>query len=453
MVRIIRLLAAVLIVLGVGILVAPSSPAASQGGILVVQVEGALDPPNSSLIRNAINRANKEKFTAVILQINSGRTLGVTPNAIVRDIQKSAVPIVAWIGPTGSEAGGGMTLIVEAAHIAFAAPDSSIGSAVPVRVDQPDASSTLKVRKELEKLATARDRDPAGAALFTNNSVSASAAARSGAIDGVRPTLGEAIVTLNGKTVTTSVGEVKLSTAKVIGEGRDRRRQPNQEVVFDSLGIDGQLSHALFSPSLAYFLLVAGLALIVFEFFAASVGFAALVGAGAVIGAAYGFDVLPINIWAVAVLAVSAFAFAVDAQVGGLGFWTGLGTVSLAVGSIFLYGGDSALRPAWWLLGLIMVGTWVFYVFAIPPFLRARFSSPTVGREALIGEMGVAQAEINPEGVVEVRGARWRAITNRATPVTVGDPVRVVAVLGFVLEVEPEEGGAQDYREKRSRSK
>jgi membrane-bound serine protease (ClpP class) len=105
------------------------------------------------------------------------------------------------------------------------------------------------------------------------------------------------------------------------------------------------------------------------------------------------------------------------------------------------------------LLALIIAGVGVFYVFAIPPFLRARFSSPTVGREALIGEMGAALTEVNPEGVVEVRDARWRAITNRATPVTVGDRIRVTAVLGFVLEVEPEEGGAQDYREKRSRRK
>jgi hypothetical protein len=30
----------------------------------------------------------------------------------------------------------------------------------------------------------------------------------------------------------------------------------------------------------------------------------------------------------------------------------------------------------------------------------------------------------------------------------VGDPVRVVAIEGLVLEVEPEEGGARDYRER-----
>jgi membrane-bound serine protease (ClpP class) len=30
-----------------------------------------------------------------------------------------------------------------------------------------------------------------------------------------------------------------------------------------------------------------------------------------------------------------------------------------------------------------------------------------------------------------------------------GDPVRVVAIEGLYLEIEPEEGGARDYREMR----
>ena len=45
--------------------------------------------------------------------------------------------------------------------------------------------------------------------------------------------------------------------------------------------------------------------------------------------------------------------------------------------------------------------------------------------------------------------AQWRARTNRATPVAAGEPVRVVAIDGVTLEVEPLEGAARDYRERR----
>jgi membrane-bound serine protease (ClpP class) len=70
----------------------------------------------------------------------------------------------------------------------------------------------------------------------------------------------------------------------------------------------------------------------------------------------------------------------------------------------------------------------------------------------MIGEDGVAEVPVDPDGVVLIRGARWRARTNRATPIEAGDPVRVVAVEGLVLEVEPPEGGAVDYRD-RARSR
>ena len=60
--------------------------------------------------------------------------------------------------------------------------------------------------------------------------------------------------------------------------------------------------------------------------------------------------------------------------------------------------------------------------------------------------------DISPDGVVLLRGARWRARTNRATPISAGDPIRVVEVDGLVLEVEPPEGAARDYREPRNKA-
>ncbi|HEY8215555.1 MAG TPA: NfeD family protein [Acidimicrobiia bacterium] len=448
--RLIRVIAGLALLGAAVFLLAPDARAAPPGrrGILVVQVEGAIDPPNANLVSDAISRANDDRLTAVVLQIDSSRTVNTSVDDLVRVVRRSRVPVVAWVGPPGADASGGATLLVEAAHAAFAAPGSDVGAARPVQLDDPSASSSAEVRAALRRLARVNGRDPDAAARLTNHARSAAAAASTGAVDGVRPTLGETIVRLDGTTVRTAAGDVHLSTAKVIGKGRDRRRQPNQDVVFDSLGIGGQVEHALLGPALAYFLFVAGLALIVFEFFAASVGFAAAAGGVCIIGAGYGFAGLPVRWWAIALLLVSAVGFAIDAQAGGLGTWTAIGGASLVAGTIFLYGGDAELRPAWWLLALVVIGVTLFYVFAIPPFIRARFSTPTIGREGMIGEMGIAAAPIDPDGVVEIRDARWRARTNRATPIPAGDPVRVIAVDGVVLEVEPETGGARDYRDR-----
>ena len=403
----------------------------------MVQVDGLLDAPNVTMMTDAIERANRDRLTRLLLQIDSrGAIIGV--DNVVRAIDESRVPVVVWVGPSGGEATGGAALVAEAAHVVFVSNGSRIGSADPVRLDEPGVSSVAQVTERLAALAEARGRDPQGARVLARRSLSSRDAARRGATDGVRPTVGEAIVTLDNTTVRTAAGDVELSTAKVVGEGRDRRRQANQEVVFDNLGLGGRLQHTLISPSTAYFLFAAGLGLIVFEFFAASVGIAGVAGAVAVVGAMYGFSHLPVHWWAVALLLLSALGFAVDAQAGALGFWTGFGAVTLVAGSVTLFGGDAELRPAWWLVGLVCAVVVLYYVFAVPPFLRSRYSTPTIGREQMIGERGTAEVTIDADGVVVVRGARWRAHTHRVTPIDRGDSVRVVAVRGLILEVEPD---------------
>jgi membrane-bound serine protease (ClpP class) len=88
----------------------------------------------------------------------------------------------------------------------------------------------------------------------------------------------------------------------------------------------------------------------------------------------------------------------------------------------------------------------LFMVAGMPSMVRARFATPTIGRESMVGEVGAALVDVSPEGTVEVRGAPWRARTNRATPIAAGDPVRVVGIDGLLLEVEPPDGAAKDYR-------
>ena len=67
----------------------------------------------------------------------------------------------------------------------------------------------------------------------------------------------------------------------------------------------------------------------------------------------------------------------------------------------------------------------------------------------MIGARGTAIDDISPEGSVRVHDAAWRARTNRATPIPRGAEINVVAIDGVTLEVEPLEGAAKDYRERR----
>ena len=54
----------------------------------------------------------------------------------------------------------------------------------------------------------------------------------------------------------------------------------------------------------------------------------------------------------------------------------------------------------------------------------------------MIGEIGVAIADLRPNGKIKVRGEIWNAAST--SPVASGERVRIVRVHGLHAEVEPE---------------
>ena len=154
-----------------------------------------------------------------------------------------------------------------------------------------------------------------------------------------------------------------------------------------------------------------------------------------------------------ALILAAMLAFAVDVQVGVPRFWTGVGIVLTIIGSLWLFEPlpGVTLRPSWITLLAGIGGIVLAFVVGMPSMVRTRFATPTIGREWMIGELGEVVEAVDPDGVVSVGSARWRARTNRATPVAAGEQVRVVAIDGVTLEVEPLEGAARDHRERRAR--
>jgi membrane-bound serine protease (ClpP class) len=146
-------------------------------------------------------------------------------------------------------------------------------------------------------------------------------------------------------------------------------------------------------------------------------------------------------------------AFAIDVQVGIPRLWTGVGIVLFIIGAWYLYEpvAGNSLRLGWITLVVGVIGVMLAFIVGMPSMVRTRFATPTIGREWMIGHEGTATTSIDPDGVALVAGARWRARTNRATPIPAGANLKVVSIDGVTLEVEPEEGAARDYRERRAR--
>jgi len=402
---------------------AQQSPAPTEGtpadpGVIdVVKVEGLIDPVMADFMTRSVDEAARFGSIGLVLQVDS-------PGSVLRDdalvalvdtVRTSPVPVSVWVGPSGGEARGAAAVLAGHATGFGMAPGTSWGL---------DGASVPEVL--LEGL---RRPVPDGVVTFQQLE-------DAGDVGVVAPTIGDLIVDLPGM------------VTREVEVGDEVRREPVTPVRFSQLPLLESLMHAVASPAVAYLLITVGMALIIFELFTAGVGVAGGVAAGSLLLGCYGLAVLPIRWWALALLVASMVAFAVDVQTGVPRFWTGVGMVLFVAGSLTLYDGVSM---SWITLAVAFVGVALTFVSGIPSMVRTRFATPTIGREWMVGEMGRAVTAVSPDGVVQVRQALWRATTNRATPIDELDRVRVVGIDGLVLEVEPEEGGARDYRDRARR--
>ena len=405
---------------------APRRPA--DRGIDVVQIEGYFDSPNSRSMRDSIEHANATGSTAARAP---GEVVGCDRRRRARHRPRHR-PVASADYRLGRAVGCRRQ---GRDHAAAARPPTSRssrrrrarGPGNPVLLDEPGASiRPLGGRPARGARTEARSRSRRRARRLADRARSARQEASDvGATNGVRPTIGELIVRLDGKTVTTKAGEIKLSTAKVIGTGRDRRRQPNQVVRFSRLGLGGQLLHRLISPSIAYFLLIAGLALLVFEFYTARCRPR---------GPRRRASARSARSWASRTCRCtggrSACCSSRDVRVlrrrpGRLvGVWTVIGTVRSARAPCSCTAARRSCGPPWWVLLVVGLGMVLFMVGGMTAMVRSRFSTPTIGREGMIGEAASAEVAGRPRRRGADPGRAVARRTNRATPLAAGAEAR-----------------------------
>lgn len=392
----------------------PGQEGRRTGFVAVVEVSGLLDRVLVDFVEEQVADAEREGAVALVLQVNSKGSVvsDARLDRLLRTVAGARVPVDAWIGPSGSKAFGGAARLVAASRTSGIAPGSHV-----------------------ELLDDVAEEIDLGGRVAVGDHLGAKDAVALGVIDNDSPVIGQFVVGLDG---------VESEVRVVDGE---RRREPQTQVRFGQLPLLGQLLHTVASPAVAYLLLVVGLGLVVFELYTAGVGIAGVVGAGCLILSAFGLAELPVRGWAVGLILLAAFGFAVDVQTGVPRVWSGIAVVALVLGSVGFYDGQTL---SWLTLLAGVGGLALAMIGGMPAMVRTRFSTPTIGREWMIGELGRAAGAIDPDGTVIVRDAPWRARTNRSTPLADGSVVRVVSIEGLVLEVEPETGGARDYRERRA---
>lgn len=327
--------------------------------------------------------------------------------------------------------------LVYASHVAAMAPSTNLGAAHPVDLGGElsgavEEKAVNDAAALLRSLAEQRGRDVAFAEASVRESVSLTAeeAAERGVIEIVAGSLTDLLRQLDGRVVETAAGTRTLVTLAT--------EEDPVTVRFHKPGLLARLLHAVTDPTVAYILLVLGFWALIFELSQPGVGVAGAAGAVALILAFYALAVLPVNVAGLILVLLGLVFFTIDVFTAGLGVFTVGGAIGLTIGSLLLFSGVSPeidLSP--WLIAFVVLGSILFFGFAMTVAMRARRRVAITGQEGLIGMTGEARAELSPEGHVWVKGSMWKARALNG-PIEKGRRVRVRRVDGLLLIVQEE---------------
>jgi membrane-bound serine protease (ClpP class) len=111
------------------------------------------------------------------------------------------------------------------------------------------------------------------------------------------------------------------------------------------------------------------------------------------------------------------------------------GVISLFLGSMMLFQSPvEYMRVSMSVIIPAVLVSAAFFIFAVTKAINARLQKPTTGMEGLVGETGIAEAGISPEGKVSVHGEFWNAISDQN--IERGEKVQVIGVTNLKLKVK-----------------
>lgn len=187
--------------------------------------------------------------------------------------------------------------------------------------------------------------------------------------------------------------------------------------------------------NLLYLSLVAGLWLAALAIVTPGTGVLEGLAITALVLAGLGMTVVPINAWAMGLLAAGMVLFLLSVWRKWTGVWLGLSALALSLGSVFLFpraGGGAAVHPLLAIVvSLLTVG---FFWLSLSKALEAYRTKLAHDLETLIGQLGEVKTVIDPIGSVFVAGELWTASAEKTT--SVGTPVRIKGRDGLTLIVE-----------------
>jgi len=199
---------------------------------------------------------------------------------------------------------------------------------------------------------------------------------------------------------------------------------------------------AIAHPQIAYLLLTLGILGLTVEFWNPGAIVPGVAGGVCLLLAFFALQVLPVNTTGVLLIVFGLALLLLELKVPSFGALGIGGTVSLVIGSVMMTRTVPGVIVPLRLVVPIALSVAGISLFLGRLALQAQRQRPVTGTDALIGLQGRARTSLTPDvaGHIDVHGEIWRAVS--AVSINAGDPVRVKAVNGLTLSVEPALGAA-----------
>jgi membrane-bound serine protease (ClpP class) len=413
------------------LLYSPSVPSEEQKrNVMVITINGVINPVASEYIGKSIKRANEKKVEALIIELDTPGGLDTSMRSIVKDIIGSEVPVVVFVSPSGSRAASAGVFITLSAHIAAMAPGTNIGAAHPVGIGEKmdkvmaekatnDAAAYIKSLAE----RTGRNVKWAEDAVRKSISVTEEEALKEGVIDLVSKDLNTLLSDIDGRKVKTSIEERVLRTKNVA-------------VVREEMGFRHKILNLISDPNIAYILMLLGFYGLFFELTNPGSIFPGVLGGISLILAFYAFQTLPVNYAGLLLIILAIILFVLEVKIISHGILTIGGIIAMIIGSLMLFESPGPfMKLSLYVILPAVVITTLFFTLLIGLAVKAHRRKPVTGIEGLLGAKGIANTDITKDGgMVLLHGERWTAYTDEL--ISKGEKIVVEAVSELKVKVK-----------------
>lgn len=398
--------------------------------VMVITVNGVINPASAEYIGKSIKKANEQKFEAIVIELDTPGGLDTSMRDIVKNIIGSEVPVVVYVCPSGARAASAGVFITLAAHIAAMSPGTNIGAAHPVGVgEKMDKTMAEKATNDaaayIKSLAERTGRNAKWAEDAVRKSISATEgeALKEKIIDLVSKDLNTLLSNIDGRKVKTVMGDKILKTA-------------NANVVRVEMGLRTKILNFITDPNVAYMLMLLGFYGLFFELTSPGAIFPGVVGGICLILAFYAFQTLPVNYAGLLLIVLAIILFILEIKLISHGVLTIGGVIAMVIGSLMLFESPAPfMKLSLFLILPAVIMTAIFFTVVLGLAYKAYKRKPITGSEGLIGLEGVANTDITKDGgMVSLHGELWSAYSDET--ISKGEKIIVGSVTGLKLKVK-----------------